>query len=65
MLRFLRLPWDYSMTRISEYEHGMREPNLIVLLHYSKAARISMNDLIDDEVEIDDLEVVRPRIRLF
>ena len=64
MLRLLKLRWDYSLARISEYEHGTREPNLIVLLQYSKASRVPMNDLADDEVEIDDLDVVRPRIRL-
>lgn len=38
MLRSLKLKQDLSVGRISEYEHGIREPNLIVLLHYARAA---------------------------
>lgn len=65
MVRALKLPWDYSPARISEYEVGHREPNLIVLLHYSKVSRVSINDLADDDIEVEDLEVKRPRRRLF
>jgi transcriptional regulator with XRE-family HTH domain len=41
-----------SSARISEYEAGKREPNLMVLLHYAKAAGISTDNLIDDSVEL-------------
>ena len=41
-----------SGARISEYERGIREPNLTVLLAYAKAAEISTDDLIDDSVEL-------------
>jgi transcriptional regulator with XRE-family HTH domain len=41
-----------SSARISEYEAGKREPNLMVLLHYAKAAEISTDNLIDDSVEL-------------
>jgi len=34
------------------YEKGRREPSLIVLLHYSKLANVSINVLVDDEVEL-------------
>jgi transcriptional regulator with XRE-family HTH domain len=63
MLCSLNLKQDLSVGRISEYEHGIREPNLIVLLHYARAARISTDELIDDDVDVDDLEVMKPRIR--
>jgi len=56
MLRALKLPWDCQDARISEYESGTREPNLIVLLHYSKVTRVPINDLVDDALEVDDLE---------
>jgi transcriptional regulator with XRE-family HTH domain len=64
MLDSLNLKQDLSVGRISEYERGVREPNLIVLLHYARAARVSSDDLIDDDVDVDDLEVIRPRIKL-
>lgn len=38
--------------RISEYELGKREPLLIILLQYARAANISTDDLIDDEVDL-------------
>lgn len=41
-----------NAARISEYESGTREPNLIVLLHYAQAAKVSVDDLIDDEAEL-------------
>jgi len=59
MLDSLKLKQDLSVGRISEYERGIREPNLIVLLHYAKAARISTDKLIDDDIDVDDLKVRR------
>ncbi len=38
--------------RISEYEQGIREPSLIVLLQYSRAAGIHMEVLADDELDL-------------
>lgn len=64
MLHSLKLKQDLSVGRISEYERGIREPNLIVLLHYARAAHISTDELIDDDIDVDDLEVIRPRIKL-
>lgn len=43
---------ELSSARISEYEHGTREPSLLVLLRYSKLSRVSMNVLADDDVEL-------------
>lgn len=41
-----------TSARISEYEAGKREPNLMTLLGYAKAARVSTDSLIDDSVEL-------------
>jgi transcriptional regulator with XRE-family HTH domain len=41
-----------SCARISEYEHGTREPNLMVLLRYSKVARVHMETLVNDLVTL-------------
>lgn len=37
---------------IHEYENGRREPPLIVLLRYSQLAGITINDLVDDQLEL-------------
>jgi transcriptional regulator with XRE-family HTH domain len=44
------LEFNNSAARISEYETGVREPDLLVLLSYAKLARISMDVLLDDNV---------------
>jgi transcriptional regulator with XRE-family HTH domain len=59
MLDSLKLKQDLSVGRISEYERGIREPNLIVLLQYARAARISTDELIDDAIEVDALRIVK------
>ena len=46
------LEFKVTPARISEYEHGVREPNLIVLLSYARAARVSVDVLIDDNLKL-------------
>ena len=43
---------DKGVARISEYENGIREPDLIVLLDYAKLARVSMDILANDNCEL-------------
>ncbi len=37
---------------ISEFEAGRREPSLLVLLRYARAGRVSLEKLIDDEIDL-------------
>jgi transcriptional regulator with XRE-family HTH domain len=46
------LNFDKGAARICEYEHGVREPSLLTLLRYSKLARVSINVLVDDDLEL-------------
>jgi transcriptional regulator with XRE-family HTH domain len=46
------LEFDRGVARISEYERGNREPDLMTLLKYSELARVSMNVLADDTREL-------------
>ena len=42
-----------ASARISEYEHGIREPPLSVLLAYARLAKVCTCVLIDDEADLD------------
>ena len=39
-------------TRVSEYETGVREPALFILLRYAKVAGVSLAVLVNDAVEL-------------
>jgi transcriptional regulator with XRE-family HTH domain len=52
MLRRLRLEDVIHYSRISEYELGKNEPPLPVILGYARAANISTDVLIDDELDL-------------
>jgi len=41
-----------SSARVSEYEAGRREPNLLTILAYARAARVPVEKIIDDELTI-------------
>src|SRR5262245_25853041 len=38
--------------RISEYEQGKREPTLMTLLAYARAASVHLEDIVDDDLEL-------------
>jgi len=39
-------------THVSEFERGLREPSLLVLLQYARLARVSTDALIDDDLSL-------------
>jgi transcriptional regulator with XRE-family HTH domain len=45
---------ELTQARISAYERGVREPPLVVLLNYARAANLSVEALIDDELDLPD-----------
>jgi transcriptional regulator with XRE-family HTH domain len=49
MVRLLN--FQVTSARVSEYEKGIREPNLLVLLAYARAAGISVEEIIDDDID--------------
>jgi transcriptional regulator with XRE-family HTH domain len=52
MLRRLGLEDAISYKKISDYERGEREPSLIILLQYARAAGVCVDILIDDELDL-------------
>lgn len=52
MLRALGLAERYGRHYISGFERGEREPPLVVLLRYSEIAKVWLNALVDDEVDL-------------
>ena len=46
------LNFQISTARITEYEHGTREPNLLVLLSYARLAEIPLEQIIDDDIDL-------------
>ena len=49
-----RMKTPVTSSRMSEYEHGVREPTLPVLLAYARAARVRVEVLIDDRLDLPE-----------
>ena len=43
---------DMLYVRVSEYESGRREPNLMLLLQYARLAKMPVENLIDDNLDL-------------
>ena len=43
-----------TAARLSEYEGGTREPNLLFILAYSRVAHVPVEYLIDDDLDLND-----------
>jgi transcriptional regulator with XRE-family HTH domain len=54
MAQRLNLDPKRFTARISEYEAGKREPNLLLVLAYTRAAHVPVEYLIDDDLDLDD-----------
>jgi transcriptional regulator with XRE-family HTH domain len=54
MLRRLGFEDTIDYKRISEYELGKNEPPLAILLQYARAANVSTDVLIDDEMDLPE-----------
>lgn len=52
MIRRLGFSETLRQSHISGYELGTREPSLIMLLSYARIAGVSMEMLVDDELDL-------------
>ena len=61
MIRRLGLGDELIQGTISAYELGNREPSLVVLLQYSRAAGVYMESLVDDELDLPEKLPASPK----
>ena len=61
MLKRLGLEEEMQYARISEYETGQREPSLLTLLAYSRAAGVHMEVLADDALDLPAKLPAKPK----
>lgn len=54
MHKRLGLEDDVEYTTISKYERDKNEPPLHILLRYARLARVLMEDIVDDELDLPD-----------
>jgi transcriptional regulator with XRE-family HTH domain len=54
MLKRLEAEELIVVKQISAYELGKREPTLMILLQYARAARVNAEALIDDDMDLPD-----------
>lgn len=54
MIQRLGLTDRLSQFTISNFEHGAREPSLIVILKYARVAGVAVEVLIDDELDLPE-----------
>ena len=47
-----RLGVDLAANNISKYEHDLNEPPTDVILAYARLARVPLEQLVDDELEV-------------
>ena len=52
MLTRMGLEETMHYGRISEYEQGKREPTLMTLLAYARAASVHLEDIVDDDLDL-------------
>lgn len=61
LVRRLHLEDTISYKKISDYERGEREPTLLILLEYARAANISTDVLIDDKLDLPKRLPAKPK----
>jgi transcriptional regulator with XRE-family HTH domain len=52
IVRRLGFEDSFHVGRISEYESNKREPSLVVLLAYARLARVHLEDIVDDGIDL-------------
>jgi transcriptional regulator with XRE-family HTH domain len=61
LIRHLNYEDELTQEYISGYERGLREPPLLILLAYARAANVLVEVLIDDELDLPEQLPARAR----
>jgi len=61
MIRKLGFAGELRQSHISGFELGRREPSLIVLLRYARVAGVSMETLVDDDLDLPKRLSTKPK----
>src|SRR5882762_4953629 len=61
LIRHLGMEEDLIQGTISAYELGNREPSLLVLLNYARAAGVFLDVLVDDALDLPDRLPSKPK----
>jgi transcriptional regulator with XRE-family HTH domain len=54
MIRRLGAEDTLTQNRISDYELGVHEPSLLTLLRYARAVNVSMEAIVDDDLDLPE-----------
>ena len=52
MIRRIGAEDTLTQNRISDYELGVHEPSLIILLRYARTANVALEAIVDDELDL-------------
>ena len=61
MIKFLDLPEAILQTSISQYERGKIEPPIFILLEYAHVARVFVDVLVDDDLDLPEKLPANPK----
>jgi transcriptional regulator with XRE-family HTH domain len=61
LLRKLDIEGLATQSKISEFESGKREPSLIIILQYARAAGVYVDVLIDDRLDLPAKLPAKPK----
>ena len=61
MLSRMGLAEKFNRDDISKYERGVREPSLVVILRYARAAGVCLDVLVDDDLDLPAKLPAKPR----
>jgi transcriptional regulator with XRE-family HTH domain len=50
LMSLIKFNGEYG--RISDFERGKRQPNLLTLLRYARAATVPLEEIVDDDLEL-------------
>lgn len=61
LVKRLGVEGEITFKQISKYETGLREPSLMILLHYARIAGVSMESLADDKMDLPNKLPTNPK----